>query len=106
MDANTKKLLAQMAATLLAAIGEETPAKATPAKAAKADAQPADLVEAKSFCYEARINRRTAPENAANAKGLTKAEKSFLYHNFEDYTAAVIWFKELSADEQAELLAS
>lgn len=105
MDAKTRTLLANMAAMLTAALDESAPAKPkASAKAPKAKAAaPREVSAAAAHCRDARLARREA--NPLTAHGLTKAEKSYLYHTYEDYSGAVIAYKALPAKKQAKVIA-
>lgn len=74
MDAKTAAIIAQ-AAALLASLAEDQPATRT-RKPKAAKSQPASLVAAKVHCHDARMARRSSTKLG----GLTKAERSALYH--------------------------
>lgn len=102
-----ESIIARVTSAVVAELATEAPAKAEP-KARKARQPKAAVVEysaAATHNREARLARRNDPANASSAKGLTKAEKSYLFHTFDDYAAAVTAYKALGSDDQARVLA-
>ncbi len=115
MNATTNELVAQILAQnekllsiLTAASDESTPVASSPKprqpKAAKAKKAPKrEISAAATHCRNARLARREA--NPTTAHGLTKAEKSYLYHTYADYSAAVVAYKALTPAAQKKVLA-
>ena len=99
-------IIARVTSAVMAELNPTAPAKAEPkARKAQPKAAVVEYSEAVTHNRDARIARRNDPANATSAKGLTKAEKSYLFHTFDDYAAAVTQYKLLTSDDQAAVLA-